>query len=52
MTTLQAMDALRDAIRAEVIGEMVAKLTAVIEESEDDELYLDGIADAIITIQG
>lgn len=50
MTTPRALAALQDAIRAELIRELVEKLTAELDSSED-ESYLDGLRDAISMVE-
>lgn len=52
MTSEAAIEALRDAIRAEVIAELVEKLEDwKAQVSDVEDAYRDGVEDSIITIQ-
>jgi hypothetical protein len=51
MTTATALGNLRDAIRAEIIAEFVAKLEELRDGGEVDH-YRDGVDDAIAVLKG
>lgn len=50
-TTVTALDHLREAVRAEILAELVEKLEELRDGSEVDH-YRDGVNDAILAIQG
>jgi len=55
MTAEEAIRNLRDAIRAEVLAEVIAKLTEYrsdLEPGTGGEGYTDGVDDAINTVEG